>query len=99
LDEEIEEVYDILKYTLGSIVALLSSLSSSSLSRLLYLLREDINRIFEDLYTILDIPKDLNRPLRLHHPLFHDFLLNKDRCRDFWVDEKKAYLILAACYI
>jgi hypothetical protein len=99
LDEEIEEVCDMLKHTLGSIVVLLSSLSSSSLSRLLHLPREDINRTFEDLHAILDIPKDLNRPLRLHHPSFRDFLLNKDRCRDFWVDEKKAHLILAACCI
>jgi hypothetical protein len=95
-DEEIEEVCDMLKYTLGSIVVLLSPLSASSLSRLLHLPREDINRTFEDLYAILDIPKDPTRPLRVHHPSFRDFLLNKDRCGDFWVDEKKAHQILAA---
>jgi hypothetical protein len=95
-DEEIKEVYDMLKYTLGSIVVLLSPLSASSLSKLLHLPREDINRTFEDLHTILDIPKDPTQPLRLHHPSFRDFLLNKDRCRDFWVDETKAHQILAA---
>ena len=42
-DEEREEVYDMLKYTLRSIVVLLSPLSASLLSRLLHLLREDIN--------------------------------------------------------
>ena len=84
-----------LKYRLGSIVVLLSPLFISSLSRLLYLSREDINRTFEDLHAILDIPKDPTRPLRLHHPSFRDFLLNKDRCRDFWVDEKGAHQILA----
>ncbi|KAF4626337.1 hypothetical protein G7Y89_g11822 [Cudoniella acicularis] len=94
-DEEREEVCDMLKHTLGSIVVLLSPLSAFSLSRLLHLPREDINRTFEDLYTILDIPKDSTRPLRLHHPSFCDFLLNKDRCGDFWVDEKKAHQILA----
>ena len=96
LDEEIEEVCDMLKHTLGSIVVLLLPLSASSLSRLLHLPREDINRTFEDLHAILDIPKDPTRLLRLHHPSFRDFLLNKDRCGDFWVDEKKAHQILAA---
>jgi hypothetical protein len=95
-DEEKEEVCDMLKHTLGSIVVLLSPLSTSSLSRLLHLPREDVDRTFEDLYAILDIPEDPTRPLRLHHPSFRDFLLNKDRCGDFWVDEKGAHQILAA---
>jgi hypothetical protein len=94
-DEEKEEVCDMLKHTLGSIVVLLSPLSTSSLSRLLHLPREDVDLTFEDLHAILDIPKDPTRPLRLHHPSFRDFLLNKDRCRDFWVDEKGAHQILA----
>jgi hypothetical protein len=82
-DEEIEKVCDMLKYTFGSIVVLLSPLSASLLSRLLHLPREDINRTFEDLYAILDILKDLTRLLCVHHPSFRDFLLNKDRCGDF----------------
>jgi hypothetical protein len=95
-DEEKEEVCDMLKYTLGGIIVLLSPLSTSSLSRLLHLPREDVDRIFEDLYAILNIPEDPTRPLRLHHPSFRDFLLNKDRCGDFWVDEKQAHHTLAA---
>jgi hypothetical protein len=95
-DEEKEEVYDILKQTLGSIVVLFSPLSTSSVSRLLDHPREDVDRTLQDLYAILDISEDPTRPLRLHHPSFRDFLLNKDRCEDFWVDEKKAHQILAA---
>jgi hypothetical protein len=82
-----------LKHTLGSIVVLLSPLSTSSLSRLLHLLREDVDQTFEDLYAILDIPDDATRALRLHHPSFRDFLLNKDRCGNFWV---AAHQVLAA---
>jgi hypothetical protein len=88
-----------LKHTLGSIVVLLSPLSASLLSRLLHLPSEDVNWTFEDLHAILDIPKDPTRPLRLHHPSFRDFLLNKDRCGDFWVDEKEAHQILATSCI
>ena len=98
-DEEREDVYNMLKHTLGSIVVLLSHLSTYSLSRLLHLQREDVDQTFEDLYAILDIPEDPTCPLRLHHPSFRDFLLNKDRCGDFWVDEKEAHQILAASCI
>ncbi|KAH9203212.1 hypothetical protein DL95DRAFT_399572, partial [Leptodontidium sp. 2 PMI_412] len=95
-DEEKEQICQMLKHTLGSLVVLLSPLSASSLSRLLQLSREDVNLTFNDLHAILDIPNDPTRQLRLHHPSFRDFLLHKDRCGDFWVDEKVAHQILAA---
>jgi hypothetical protein len=49
----------------------------------------------------LDIPKDESRPLRLHHPSFRDFLLDRERCRDlnFWVDAKQAHQKLAGSCI
>jgi isoleucyl-tRNA synthetase len=52
-EEEKDEVYDMLKHILGSIVVLLSPLSTFLLSRLLHLPREDVNRTFEDLYATL----------------------------------------------
>jgi len=98
-DEEKEAVYGILKHILGSLVVLLSPLSTSSLSKLLHLPREDIDATFNDLYAILHIPDDPTRQLRLHHPSFRDFLLSKDRCGDFWVDKKEAHQILATACI
>jgi hypothetical protein len=96
-DEEKDELYCILRQILGSIVVLFSPLSVYSLSRLLSVTKEEINQTLADLHSILDIPKDQTQPLRLHHPLFRDFLLNNDRCEDlqFWVDEKHAHQILA----
>ncbi|KAF2183198.1 hypothetical protein K469DRAFT_786737, partial [Zopfia rhizophila CBS 207.26] len=95
--EEKEGLCDMLRHTLGSVVVLLSPLSAYSLSRLLHLPKEDIDQTLEDLHAILDIPKDQHCPLRLHHPSFRDFILNRDRCRDldFWVDEKQAHQALA----
>lgn len=84
-----------LKNTLGSIAILLSPLSVTSLSTLLN--RTEISSTLRKLHAVLDIPKDQTQPLRLHHPSFRDFLLNKDRCKDpnFWVDEKQAHQVLA----
>jgi hypothetical protein len=96
LEEEKEDIYSVVKQILGTLVLLYSPLSTNSLSELLCLSLETIDRGLADLHAILDIPKDQNYPLRLHHPSFRDFLLNKDRCTDpnFWVDEKQAHQAL-----
>src|SRR6266536_4006509 len=67
-NKEKEEIYNMLKHRLRSIVVLLLSLSTSSLSRLLHLLREDISWTFKDLHVILNILEDLTYLLCLHHP-------------------------------
>jgi len=97
LEEEKEDRYLVLKQVLGTLAILYSPLSINSLPELLYLPKETIEGGFADLHAILDIRKDTGRPLRLHHPSFRDFLLNKDRCNDlnFWVDERQAHRTLA----
>jgi hypothetical protein len=80
-DQEKEELSNVLKAILGTIVILFSSLPAVSLARLLHIPIEDINQTLDDLYSILEVPKDQNHPIRLHHPSFRDFLLDKQRCR------------------
>ena len=96
-DKEKEELLSMLRHILGSTVVLLSPLSIRSLSRLLDVPKENVEDTVEDLHAILDIPKNHTCTLRLHHPSFRDFLLNKNRCTDsnFHVDEKQAHQILA----
>ena len=89
LEEDKEDIYSMLKQVLGTIVLLYSPLSIKSLSKLLSLPAWAMEGGLADLHAILDIPKNTSRALRLHHPSFRDFLLNKNRCGDpnFWVDE------------
>jgi hypothetical protein len=97
-DDEKEELFATLRHTLGSVVVLLSPLSPLSLSRLLYL--PEFDRTIAELHAILHIPEDETYPLRLHHPSFRDFLLNKDRSRDsgFWVNEEQAHqMMVSSC--
>jgi hypothetical protein len=96
-ESEKEEFYSKLRNMLGSIVVLLSPLSTCSLSILLCISQEDIDETLEDLHAILDIPKDQTCPLHLHHPSFRDFLLDQDRCSDpkFWVHKGRAHQTLA----
>jgi hypothetical protein len=96
MDNEKDEAYYMLRQILGSTAVLFSPLSIHSLSRLLCIAKEDIDQTLEGLHSILDVTKDQNRPLRLRHPSFRDFLLNNDRCKNqFWVDEKQAHQTLA----
>jgi hypothetical protein len=98
-DEEREEHCDMLRYVVGSIVVLFSPLSAGCLIALLDAAEEDISQTLEDLHAILNIPEDPSQPLRLHHPSFRDFLLDKKRCGDdgFWVDERRTHEKLASC--
>jgi hypothetical protein len=92
-NEEKEELYYMLRQILGSIVLLFSPLSINSLSRLLCVASDDISQTLDDLHSVLDIPKDQAKPLRIHHPSFRDFLLDSDKCTNpnFWVNDKQAH--------
>jgi hypothetical protein len=97
-DEEKKEQCRGIRYILGSIVALFSPLSAQSLDQLLDV-AEGVRPTLEDLHAILDIPEDPAQPVRLHHPSFRDFLLDRKRCGDdrFYVDEKSSHEKLARC--
>ncbi|KAH8591927.1 WD40-repeat-containing domain protein [Bisporella sp. PMI_857] len=99
--EEAKELGFTVKTLLGSIVTLFSPLSTQSLSKLLNISPKEVDQTLNDFHAILDIPKDVSQPLRLHHPSFRDFLLNKKRCSDsnFLVNEKQAHRMLANCCI
>ncbi|KFY02933.1 hypothetical protein O988_01801, partial [Pseudogymnoascus sp. VKM F-3808] len=81
---------------LGSVAILLSPLPAASLAKVISMSATQATQTLERLQAIVDVPKDVAGFLRLHHPSFRDFLLNKDRCGEFWVDEKEAHQILAA---
>ncbi|PVH70486.1 hypothetical protein DL98DRAFT_472631 [Cadophora sp. DSE1049] len=84
---------------LGSIVILFSPLPAASLAKVISISGRRVTQTLERLQAILDVPKDVTRSLRLHHPSFRDFLLHKDRCGDFWVDEKEAHQLVATSCI
>jgi hypothetical protein len=94
--QDIRDFHSMVRDVLGSIVVLFSSLSVKSLSNLLSKPEKDLTWTMNDLHALLDIPKNAKHAVRLHHPSFRDFLLNKKRCCDsyFWVDEKQAHQAL-----
>jgi hypothetical protein len=89
--------YALMKEILGAIVLLFLPLPAASLARLLLISTEEVYRTLNELHSIIDVPQRPNCHVRLHHPSFRDFLLNKDRCRDanLQVDERQAHTTLA----
>ena len=96
-EQERRELCELINQTLGSITILFDTLSAASLAWLLNKPKEDIHQILNDLHSVLEVPESQEHPIRLLHPSFRDFLLDKQRCRNpqFWVDEKKAHGSLA----
>ncbi|KAF8537845.1 putative WD-repeat protein [Trichophaea hybrida] len=79
----------------GSIVILFDILPVTMLARLIDIPKSTVCGRLRPLYSVLDVPetgKD-RFPVRLLHPSFRDFLLNKERCTDhrIWIDEEKAH--------
>ena len=77
----------------GSIVVLFDSLPTVAFCRLLGIPEEVVRLRLHCLHSVLDIPPGQEDQIRLIHPSFRDFLLNKDRCSDlrFWVAEEAAH--------
>ena len=96
--QERKRWYTLIRETLGAIVLLQSPLSASSLARLLRVPADDVHRTLYELHSIVDAPQDLDRPVRLHHPSFRDFSVNRKRCGDdsFWVEERSTHEKLAS---
>lgn len=90
--------FDIVRDILGSIVVLRSPLSMMSLAVLLDLPIDDVKDVLADLHPIFQISSsDASEPVRLHHPAFRDYLLDRHRCQNanFHVDEKQIHEVLA----
>ena len=93
---EKDEAYEVLREALGVIVTLFSPLSANSLARLLHIPEQSVGAVLRGLHSILDIPLDSSRPVRLHHPSLRDFLFSSQRCSNvrFRVNEKKVHKAL-----
>jgi hypothetical protein len=85
------------KKIVGTIGILSEPLSTTALAKLLAVKKEEITIRLRTLRSVLNVPEDTVSPIRLLHPSFRDFLLDKKRCPDehFWVDKKESHRILA----
>ena len=91
--QEIEEVLALFRAIVGSIVLLFDPLPAAALAQLLNRPEWQVHLTLHDLYSVLEVPPSPDRPIRVVHPSFRDFLVNKERCLDerLWIDQGKAH--------
>ena len=88
--EDISGLSERFKRVVGAIATLFNVLSVTSLANLLSISAEKVNLCLSSLHSLLNIPDDPGIPIRLLHPSFRDFLLDRTRCQDvhFWIDRE-----------
>lgn len=83
------------KRIISTIMLFKSPLSISSLQHLLQLEAVDILQALIDVRSILRIPGSDDEPVRALHPSLHDFMTNKSRSGDFFVDPPVGHFAIA----
>ena len=81
--QERKKLYKAMRQTLGGIILLLLPLPALLLASLFNVQGESVFQTLDGLRSILDIPKDVSRPLRLHHPSVISSLTKTDATNTF----------------
>ena len=100
LEEEKQDLADLFRQVVGSIISLFEPLGVAALSGLLAMPPSIIEETLQDLHSLLAVPADDQTPVKLLHLSFRDFLLDSQRCLDpsFLIDEDRQHeTLLSHC--
>ncbi|VUC28464.1 unnamed protein product [Clonostachys rosea] len=89
---------DEFKRVVGPIVLLAEALSIPSLARLLDIRENELDRRLDSLHSVFSVPSSGERPVRMLHLSFRDFLVDSDK-RDhnpFWINERVVHEQIAS---
>jgi len=94
--DEHEALLQGFRQIVGSIVIISDVMTAQNLANLLGLRRGKVRTVLASLRSVLNIPEIESQPVRIFHPSFRDFLLDKQRCSDrqFWINEKERHIDL-----
>lgn len=89
-------VLSIFRRVMGLIAIAAEPLSVTAIAALLSLRVDIIETRLRHLHAVLDVPQDTTAVVRISHPSFREFLLDKHRCenQDFYIDEKESHNML-----
>ena len=81
-EDDREDLSNLFRQIVGSIICLYSTLSATSLMEILQVSSTEMSGAVEGLHSVLDMSRDPNSPIQLIHPSFRDFFLTDQRCTD-----------------
>ncbi|PVH90127.1 hypothetical protein DM02DRAFT_665491 [Periconia macrospinosa] len=89
-EAENQALHKLFRRVVGPIVTLQDPLTVASLAGLLGKDVTALKRTLANLHSVLDVPAEESKTVRLLHPSFRDFVLNQSRCSDarFHIDER-----------
>ncbi|KAF8538282.1 vegetative incompatibility protein HET-E-1 [Trichophaea hybrida] len=92
-EQEEEELSERFRQIVGSIILLSDPLSADALATVLHKATWEVEVTLDSLRSVLDVSESEDGGIRLLHPSFRDFLLDKKRCNDplFYIDQKMAH--------
>ena len=91
-DRERHKITERFRAVVGPIVTLFDALSYTSLAKLINDSERSVRALLDNLHSLLDIPTSPDHPIQLLHPSFGDFVLDPNRCSNFfWIDERKTH--------
>jgi len=95
--QDMEELSGDFKQVIGALAILFEPLSAIALSSLLPIDEKIINRRLRCLRSVFNIREHKDSRIRLLHPSFRDFLLDKQRCQDehFWINGQQMHSTLS----
>jgi hypothetical protein len=96
-EQETPEFIQQFRQIVGSIVISFDTLPSNALAQLLEMPAWKVATTIDSLRSVLNVPDNEDQPVKLLHPSFRDFLLDKQRCYDqqFCVDEEETHRAVA----
>lgn len=92
-EEDNEDITQLFRQIVGSIVTLFEEQAEITLAKLLVLPLAEIRQILQPLRSVLNIPEDGNSPIQLFHLSFRDYILNEKRCSilSFHIGKREAH--------
>ena len=92
---EVGQLITRFRQIVGSVMIIFDAMATQDLARLLCLPATTVKTSLAPLRSVLNIPDSdtENQPVRIFHPSFCEFLLDRQRCLDdrFWIDEKERH--------
>lgn len=97
--DETTRIQELFRRVVGAIVVLFDALSPTSLAMMLGESKDMIASPLGSLHSLMDVPEEAGRLVRLLHPSFREFLLDPQRCTNamFCINAKEAHRCLFDC--